>query len=185
MPQMGFGVFCAEQGTCSAGLRQTPEPGCRSGTGAGMAGTWHWDHQASPSKVLRVRRQVGAYLEPWFVGPGLLHSPHIYFGGMKRVPGLPLPSRALCGASQFSKDAEWQLSFEFTYCGYSTASCHCSCQLLWCDAPQTSCVPVWHRIGGEKNQPGPLCEVLYYSKKEEGKLKTSYSLFFFFYYREK
>lgn len=122
-------------------------------------GTWHWGHQAGPSEVLRVRRQMRVKSGTWFVGPGLLRLPRISFGGMKRVPSLPLSSRALCGASQFPKEAGWQLPLgsggsrasNSPAVGNSTASHHRNCRLLWCAVPQVSCVPVWHCIWGEKS----------------------------------
>lgn len=98
-------------------------------------------------------RQWGANLEPCFWESELLWWSHISFGEMKRVPSLPLSSWALCVASQFPKEAEWQLSLGSAGSrasnslaeGVSVTSHHCSHRLLWCDVSQTS-VPLWHYI---------------------------------------
>lgn len=137
--------FCVEKGICSAALRPAPEPGHGSGTGVGMGGCGTVLIRLALHKCCEFKGKWGAMPEPCFLGPGILCSSHISFGGVKRVPNLPLSSRTLSGARQFPREDRWWLSLGSSGSQASDSpAVGNSCQLLWCDIPQTPPVSVWH-----------------------------------------
>lgn len=146
------GCFCVERGICSAGL----EPGHRRGAGVGLGEHGTVPIRLTLPKCCEFKSKSGAMPEPCFLGPGILYSSHISVGEVKRVPSLPLSSRTLSGARQFPMEDRWQLPLGSSGSQASDSSAvGNSCQLLWCDIPQTPGVSDTMPVR-KKDWPGTL-----------------------------
>lgn len=149
------GCFCVERGICSAGL----EPGHRRGAGVGLGEHGTVPIRLTLPKCCEFKSKSGAMPEPCFLGPGILYSSHISVGEVKRVPSLPLSSRTLSGARQFPMEDRWQLPLGSSGSQASDSSAvGNSCQLLWCDIPQTPGVSDTMPVR-KKDWPGTLCKM--------------------------
>lgn len=146
------GCFCVERGICSAGL----EPGHRHGARVGLGEHGTVPIRLTLPKCCEFKSKSGAMPEPCFLGPGILYSSHISVGEVKRVPSLPLSSRTLSGARQFPMEDRWQLPLGSSGSQASDSSAvGNSCQLLWCDIPQTPGVSDTMPVR-KKDWPGTL-----------------------------